>query len=99
MNGRSWVLVLALAAPLGAAHGAASDFGRNLAATCNSCHGLQGKGSGIEPLAGYPPDKLFQAMQDFRSGAKRATVMQPLAKGYSDTQVAAIAGHFAEQKR
>jgi cytochrome c553 len=99
MNGKSLALVLTLAAPLGTAHAEEGDYGRNQAAACSSCHGLPDKGSGMEPLAGYPKDKLLQAMQDFRSGAKRATIMQPLAKGYSDAQVAAIAGFFAGQKR
>jgi cytochrome subunit of sulfide dehydrogenase len=99
MNGKSLALVLTLVVPLGTAHADVGDYGRNQAAACSSCHGLPDKGSGLEPLAGYPKDKLLQAMQDFRSGAKRATVMQSLAKGYSDAQVTAIAGFLAGQNR
>jgi sulfide dehydrogenase cytochrome subunit len=37
-------------------------------------------------------------MQEFKSGAKPASIMPQLAKGYTDEQIALIAGWFAEQK-
>jgi cytochrome c553 len=76
-----------------------SNFGRNLASACASCHGTNGKSvGGMEVLAGYPKDKMLKAFTDFRSGAKPATVMHQLAKGYKDDQVEAIAAYFAAQK-
>jgi cytochrome c553 len=37
-------------------------------------------------------------MQDFRSGKRQATVMNQLARGYTDEQVGAIATYLAAQK-
>lgn len=73
--------------------------GRSLAATCANCHGTNGRAEGaMAPLAGYPPDRLVAMLADFRSGKRPATIMHQIAKGYTDTQVAAIAAFFATQK-
>lgn len=75
------------------------NYGRNLASACSSCHGTNGKGvGGMESLAGYPKDKMIKAVNDFRSGAKPATVMHQLAKGYKPEQIDAIATFYAAQK-
>jgi cytochrome subunit of sulfide dehydrogenase len=50
-------------------------------------------------LAGYDKAGLVKAMADFKSGARPATIMHQLSKGYSDAQVEAIAGYFAAQKK
>ena len=42
---------------------------------------------------------MVRKLNEFRSGAKPATVMHQLAKGYSDGQIDAMAGYFAAQKR
>jgi cytochrome c553 len=73
------------------------NLGRNLAAACASCHGSTVTG-GIPSLAGKDPAELLRIMQDFRSGKRQATVMQQLARGYTDEQVQAIAAYLATQK-
>lgn len=76
-----------------------ANQGRNMASACSSCHGTNGKGvGGMEDLAGYPKDKMVKTINDFRSGAKPATVMHQLAKGYKPEQIEAIATYFAAQK-
>ena len=76
-----------------------ANYGRNMASACSSCHGTNGKSvGGMEALAGYPKDKLVKAINDFRSGAKPATVMHQLAKGYKPEQIDAIATFYAAQK-
>ena len=76
-----------------------ANDGRNMASACSSCHGTNGKGvGGMEDLAGYPKDKMVKTINDFRSGAKPATVMHQLAKGYKPGQIEAIATYFAAQK-
>ena len=75
------------------------NLGRNLAATCANCHGTGGVSQGVvESLAGMPKDELVRKMKDFKSGQKPATVMQQLAKGYTDEQIDLLAGWFAAQK-
>jgi cytochrome c553 len=84
-------------APLGAS---AQDAGRSLAAGCAMCHGTSGHSfGGNEPLAGMPKDELVRKFKEFRSGAKPATVMHQLSKGYTDQQLDQIAAHFAAQKK
>lgn len=75
---------------------------RSLAATCANCHGTNGKaqdGSAVVSLAGMPKDYIVKQMKDFQSGARPATIMHQLAKGYSDAQIDQIASYFAAQKR
>lgn len=73
-----------------------------ISATCATCHGTLGKaadGSAVVSLAGLPKDYVIVQMAAFKSGARSATVMHQLSKGYSDAQVAMIAGYFAAQKK
>ncbi|MFG5408334.1 c-type cytochrome [Piscinibacter sakaiensis] len=71
---------------------------RALAATCANCHGTDGRAvseSAVPGLAGMPASYLVEQMKAFRSGARPATVMHQLAKGYSDAQIEQIAAYFA----
>lgn len=73
-----------------------------LAATCANCHGTGGRaidGSAVPGLAGMPAVYLVEQMKAFKSGARQATVMHQLAKGYSEAQVEQLAGFFAAQPR
>jgi cytochrome subunit of sulfide dehydrogenase len=75
---------------------------RSLAATCANCHGTTGKafeGSAVVTLAGLPKDYIVAQMKAFQTGARPATIMHQLAKGYSDAQIEQIATYFAAQKK
>jgi len=37
-------------------------------------------------------------MQEYKSGARTGTIMNQLAKGYTDEQIEALAGWFAARK-
>jgi cytochrome c553 len=82
-----------LALPAGAQD---ANLGRNLAATCVTCHGKGSAGTGT--LDGMAKDQLMQTMKDFKSGARPATLMHQLAKGYTDQQVELIGEYFSKQK-
>jgi cytochrome c553 len=95
--------VCAAAAMLGALHASAQGSGpapgRSLAATCANCHGTGGVSVGdVESLAGKPREEIVRKMQEFKSGARPATIMHQLAKGYTDEQIELLAGWFAAQK-
>lgn len=91
--------IMCLTAMAGAAHAQGANPGRDLAAACANCHGTDGhaRGDTIKPLAGVPAGKIIAALADFKSGATSATIMQQIAKGYSDGQIKAIAAYFAAQ--
>ncbi|HKW37623.1 MAG TPA: c-type cytochrome [Burkholderiales bacterium] len=77
----------------------ARDLGRNLAAACASCHGTNGVSrAGMPALAGRDAAEIARLMQEFKAGLRPATVMQQIARGYSDGQVEAIAAYFSAQK-
>jgi len=78
----------------------AQDAAAQWAGTCAMCHGTTGHSvGGNEPLAGMPKDELVRKFKEFQSGAKPATIMHQISKGYSDAQIESIAAHFAAQKK
>ena len=73
---------------------------RSWAAACANCHGTNGQAQkGNEPLAGGNKDEMLKKLMDFKSGAKPATIMHQLSKGYTDEQLTAIVSWFAAQKK
>ncbi len=92
------------ASPIGAAMAQDAQALRvsALAATCANCHGTQGRaisGSAVPGLAGMPAAYMVEQMKAFKSGARPATVMHQLAKGFSDAQIEQMAAYFAAQPR
>ncbi|HSN31083.1 MAG TPA: c-type cytochrome [Ideonella sp.] len=74
----------------------------SLAATCAACHGTDGRppaGATMPGLAGLPAAYLVEQMRDFRRGARPSTVMQQLARGFSDAQIESLGAFFALQPK
>lgn len=72
---------------------------RNLAASCAACHGTNGRSVGGTPvLAGMERGFFIKQMQDFKSGARTATVMHQHAKGYTEEEIKLLADFFSSQK-
>lgn len=76
-------------------------YTKALAATCANCHGTNGKSikdAALPSLAGMKSDDLAGQMQAFKSGARPATIMHQIAKGFSDEQIKLLASYFARQQ-
>ena len=97
----SGLAAVAVMASAGAAHAQIDPLqARSWAAACANCHGTGRRAqAGNEPLAGANKDDMLKKLMDFKRGAKPATIMHQLSKGYSDEQLAAIAAWFAAQKK
>ncbi|HEY7577687.1 MAG TPA: sulfide dehydrogenase [Acetobacteraceae bacterium] len=65
------------------------------ALSCSGCHG------GVAPLpvlAGRDANETVAKLDEFRTGAKQATVMDRIAKGFTHDETVAIAAWWAEQR-
>ena len=69
------------------------------AAACSGCHGVGAAATVVPPLQGRAPDDIVAAMQAFRSGQRPATVMDRIAKGFTDEETRAIAAWVSRQPR
>jgi cytochrome subunit of sulfide dehydrogenase len=95
-------MALALAVTQAHAQTAAALQLRSLAATCASCHGTGGRAvdaAAVPGLAGLPAAYLAEQMKAFKGGARAATVMHQISKGYSDAQIDQLAAYFAAQAK
>src|SRR5574341_850476 len=95
-------VLLAAAAAGAQAQDAQALRTRALAATCANCHGTDGRavgGSAVPGLAGLSAAYITEQLKGFKSGARQATVMHQLAKGYNDAQIDQLAAYFAAQPK
>jgi cytochrome c553 len=90
------LLLLAACAGQATAQTLAPASGRALAATCTGCHGPGGHSAGeIPSIYGKTETQIAQAMTEFKTDRRPATVMNRHAKGFSDAEIAAIAKEVA----
>jgi sulfide dehydrogenase cytochrome subunit len=68
------------------------------AASCLGCHAAAGSESPVVPLSSLTAEQIQIAMQAFRSGSRASTVMDRIAKGFTDEEVRAIAQWYARDK-
>jgi cytochrome c553 len=68
------------------------------ASSCLGCHPVAADGGPVAPLATLTAEQIVTAMQAYRSGARPATVMDRIAKGFSDEEMHTIAQWFARAK-
>jgi cytochrome c553 len=69
------------------------------AASCSGCHPASPRVSSPVPrLVGLDRAAIVRAMQDFRSGQRAGTVMDRIAKGFTDDEIQAIAAWYATQR-
>jgi cytochrome c553 len=69
------------------------------AASCTGCHAEKPNlNTSVPRLAGQDANAMVEAMQAYRSGQRPATVMDRIAKGFSDDEIKAIAAWFVMQR-
>jgi len=69
------------------------------AASCTGCHPASARVTSPVPrLAGVDRAAIVRAMQEFRSGQRAGTVMDRIARGFTDEEVQAIAAWYATQR-
>ena len=69
------------------------------AVSCSGCHPSSARlDSPVPRLAGRDRAELVKALQDFRSGTRTGTVMDRIAKGFTDDEIQAIAAWYAAQQ-
>lgn len=68
-----------------------------MAAACANCHGTDGRLVGSVPtIAGRPAAVLEARLLAFKHDeVSDTTIMDRIAKGFTDEELAALAGHFA----
>lgn len=93
---RSWVVlgVLGILPFFASAQTSPAD-GRLLASGCFQCHGTAGVKGGFTALAGIGKADMLHKLDDMRIKSARANIMYPHARGYTNEQLALIAGYFA----
>lgn len=71
---------------------------RSLAASCAACHGTNGNSVGhAAKLAGIEKSDFLAKILAFKSGERKATVMNKHAKGLNVQEIEALAIYFSTQ--
>lgn len=69
------------------------------AASCSGCHAANaGVNTPVPPLLGRPAADTAAAMVAFKAGQRPGTIMDRIAKGFSEAEIQAIAEWYAGQK-
>nr|VFK19743.1 MAG: sulfide dehydrogenase (flavocytochrome c), cytochrome c subunit [Candidatus Kentron sp. LFY] len=70
-----------------------------LSQPCAGCHGLNGSSMGpaLPTIAGMSEDYFEESMEKFKNGERSSTIMNRIAKGYSEDEIAAMATWFSEK--
>lgn len=79
---------------------ALAQSGQAMTQTCFICHGPGGRNEGgsVASIAGLPKEHVARQMADFKADRRPGTIMNRVAKGYSDEQLAAIVDYLATLK-
>ena len=69
------------------------------AVACSGCHAASAAlASPVPRLVARDAADIVKAMQEFRAGMRPATVMDRIAKGFTDDETRAIAAWYAGQR-
>jgi cytochrome subunit of sulfide dehydrogenase len=68
------------------------------AASCSGCHAANAGVTPVPPLNGRPAADIVSQMAAFKSGERKGTIMDRIAKGFSEEETRAIAAWYQQQK-
>jgi cytochrome subunit of sulfide dehydrogenase len=69
------------------------------ATSCSGCHSPTATDTSTPPrLVGRDPAKMVAALQEFRSGQRKGTIMDRIVKGFTPEEIQAIAAWYGSQK-
>ncbi|WPL18724.1 Flavocytochrome c cytochrome subunit [Thiorhodovibrio winogradskyi] len=97
---RQLLLLACALLPATAAAGPTGPTGQALAFTCAGCHGTDGSsvGPSMPAIAGMDPEVFVDAMRAYREDQRNPSIMNRIAKAYSDEQLEAMSWFFASQR-
>jgi len=72
-----------------------NDRGAQLAATCASCHRLDGRDKGIPSIIGLDEETFIRAMQAFKSGERPSQIMRVMSRSLSNEEIATLAHYLS----
>ncbi len=99
MIGNAPTLIIALTVMLGSAPaGAGSAAAPPGAASCSGCHAPAALGTAVPSIEGQSTAEIAAAMEEYRLGRRPATVMDRIAKGFSEEEIRAIAVWLSVQR-
>jgi sulfide dehydrogenase cytochrome subunit len=70
-----------------------------LVGNCIGCHGPEGSslGPATPTIAGLEEETFVEAMEEFKQGERPSTIMERIAKGYTQKELVQMADYFAKQ--
>ncbi len=72
-----------------------NNRGAQLAATCASCHRLDGRDKGIPSIIGLDEGTFTSAMQAFKLGERPSQIMRVMSLSLSNEEIATLAHYLS----
>jgi cytochrome c553 len=81
-----------------------ADKGKQLAYTCQGCHGVTGYKNAyptysVPKITGQSAEYLANALNEYRKGARKHPTMQAQAQSFSEQDIADIAAYLSSLKK
>ena len=70
-------------------------YGEYLASDCQTCHRSDNKNEGIPGINGREIMEIVYALHEYKNKYRKNEVMQMMARGLGDEEIAALASYFA----
>jgi sulfide dehydrogenase cytochrome subunit len=97
---KAFAAILGCGMLVGIAPAQAAPTATVLADTCAGCHGTDGSSTGpaTPTIAGMSAEYFKTTMDEYKKDVRKGTIMNRIAKGYSEEEIALMADHFAAQE-